>query len=65
MDAITERTQETRLAPPARLRSRVTLAGGAHEEITVRAPSTGEVLAAVPAGTEADVELAVGRGLFP
>jgi acyl-CoA reductase-like NAD-dependent aldehyde dehydrogenase len=45
----------------ARLLSRITLSDGPHEEIEVRAPSTGEALAALPACGEADVELAVSR----
>ena len=42
------------------LASLITLSGP-REEIVVRAPATGEVLGAIPACTEADVELAVGR----
>ncbi len=44
-----------------RLVSRVTITSEPHEEIAVRAPYTGEVLASVPAGGAADVELAVRR----
>jgi acyl-CoA reductase-like NAD-dependent aldehyde dehydrogenase len=45
----------------SRLVSRITLAQGPHEAVAVRAPCTGEELAHVPAGTDVDVELAVGR----
>jgi acyl-CoA reductase-like NAD-dependent aldehyde dehydrogenase len=39
--------------------STVTLAEGAQDEIAVRAPFTGDLLAAIPAGTARDVEYAV------
>jgi acyl-CoA reductase-like NAD-dependent aldehyde dehydrogenase len=41
--------------------SRITLAPGAHEQIEVLAPYTGEPVGSVPAGTEADVECAMDR----
>jgi succinate-semialdehyde dehydrogenase / glutarate-semialdehyde dehydrogenase len=48
---------------PARqqLLSHITLSAEAHEEISVRAPFTGEVFGMVPAAQQADVELAVAR----
>ena len=53
------------IAPAAtlldRLRSQITLAGGPHETIAVRAPYTGASIGAIPAGTAADLELAVQR----
>jgi acyl-CoA reductase-like NAD-dependent aldehyde dehydrogenase len=42
-----------------KLQSTVALAEGAHDEIAVRAPFTGGLLAAIPAGTVRDVEYAV------
>jgi succinate-semialdehyde dehydrogenase / glutarate-semialdehyde dehydrogenase len=45
----------------ARLPSLLALAEGPHEQLTVRAPYTGGVLATIPAGQEADVEAAVAR----
>ncbi len=45
----------------ARLVSQITLAPGPHKEIPVRAPSTGLLLSAIPAGDAADVEVAVNR----
>ncbi len=72
MQTSTERTRELSpltISPPAelerpaveRLISEITLCDGLHEDIAVRAPFTGEVLVALPAGREADVSLAVGR----
>lgn len=54
------------LVPPAvtlldRLRSQITLAAAPHEPIPVRAPYTGATLGTIPAGTVADLELAVQR----
>ncbi len=54
------------LIPPAatlldRLRSQITLAVGPRETIAVNAPYTGTTIGAIPAGTAADVELAVQR----
>ncbi|MFN0172151.1 MAG: succinic semialdehyde dehydrogenase [Bryobacteraceae bacterium] len=49
------------LARFPRLLARITLAPGPHEEIVARAPYTGQVLANLPAGGEADAELAVQR----
>jgi acyl-CoA reductase-like NAD-dependent aldehyde dehydrogenase len=46
---------------PARLLSHATVCDGPHEEIAVRAPYTGEVLAGVPAAREVDVDVAVSR----
>ncbi|MGA2113592.1 MAG: succinic semialdehyde dehydrogenase [Bryobacteraceae bacterium] len=43
------------------LGSQITLADGPHETIAVRAPWTGAVIGSIPAGTDADVELAVHR----
>ena len=51
--------------PPAtlldRLLPQITLAGGPHETIAVRAPYTGSNIGTIPAGTVADLELAVQR----
>ncbi len=44
-----------------RLKGRVTLAGGGHDEIEVEAPFTGEILGSVPWGTADDVREAVRR----
>jgi succinate-semialdehyde dehydrogenase/glutarate-semialdehyde dehydrogenase len=44
-----------------RLTKRVTLAGDARDEITVKAPFTGAVLGTTPAGTEDDIEEAARR----
>jgi succinate-semialdehyde dehydrogenase / glutarate-semialdehyde dehydrogenase len=41
------------------LRSQITLAGGPHEEIPVRAPYTSTPFGTIPAGTVADLELAI------
>jgi len=53
------------IAPAAtlldRLRSQITLAGGPHETIAVRAPYTGASIGTIPAGTVADLEVAVQR----
>ena len=53
------------IAPAAalldRLRSQITLAGGPHETIAVRAPYTGASIGTIPAGTIADLEVAVQR----
>ena len=43
--------------------SQITLAGGPHQTIAVRAPYTGATIGAIPAGTVADLELAVQRGV--
>ncbi len=48
-------------AQVARLLARITCAPGPHEEIVARAPYTGQVVASLPAGSEADAELAVQR----
>src|SRR5579872_2336797 len=47
--------------PIADLASLATVQDGPHQQIPVRAPFTGEILGAIPAGTEADVDLAVAR----
>ncbi len=44
-----------------RLLSHISLGDGPHEKITVRAPFTGETLAAIPAAQESDVAAAVFR----
>jgi len=44
-----------------KLASQIALAEGPHERLEVRAPFTGEILGAIPAAREADVELAVTR----
>ena len=44
-----------------RLLPQVTLADGPHQAITVRAPYTGAAIGTIPAGTVADLELAVQR----
>jgi acyl-CoA reductase-like NAD-dependent aldehyde dehydrogenase len=44
-----------------RLLPGITLAGGPHEAIAVRAPYTGAAIGTIPAGTVADLELAVQR----
>ena len=44
-----------------RLKGRITLAGGGHDEIEVEAPFTGEVLGSVPRGTGDDVREAARR----
>jgi succinate-semialdehyde dehydrogenase/glutarate-semialdehyde dehydrogenase len=44
-----------------RLLPRITLADGPHEAIAVRAPYTGSTIGTIPAGTVADLELAVQR----
>ena len=44
-----------------RLSSQITLASGPHETIAVRAPYTGAAIGAIPAGTVADLELAMQR----
>ena len=44
-----------------RLRSQITLIGGPHDAITVRAPYTGNSIGTIPAGTVADLESAIGR----
>ncbi|MGD0775249.1 MAG: succinic semialdehyde dehydrogenase [Candidatus Solibacter sp.] len=54
------------LATPAaalldRLVSQITLAGGPHETIAVRAPYTGATIGAIPAGTVADLDVAMQR----
>jgi len=46
----------TRLAA---LASRITLCEGAHDQIAVPAPYTGEIIGTIPAARDADVELAV------
>jgi acyl-CoA reductase-like NAD-dependent aldehyde dehydrogenase len=48
---------------PARqqLLSHVTLSAGAHEEILVRAPFTGEIFGHIPAAQQPDIEVAVAR----
>lgn len=46
---------------PGRLLSQITLASGLHETIAVRAPWTGATIGSIPAGTDADVALAVHR----
>src|SRR5690242_9191414 len=43
----------------AELAAEVTTASGPHTQIEVRAPATGEVVGRIPAGGDADVELAV------
>jgi succinate-semialdehyde dehydrogenase / glutarate-semialdehyde dehydrogenase len=43
------------------LQSQVTLAGGALETITVRAPYTGDAIGAIPSATVADLEYALQR----
>ncbi len=45
----------------AKLLSGTTLSEGPHEDLAVRTPYTGEVVAVLPDGREADVELAVSR----
>ena len=45
----------------AKLLSGITLSDGPHSELAVRAPFTGAVVALLPDGREADVELAVSR----
>src|SRR5450759_4299353 len=45
----------------ARLLPQITLADGPHEAIAVRAPYTGCTIGTIPAGTVADLELAVQR----
>jgi acyl-CoA reductase-like NAD-dependent aldehyde dehydrogenase len=45
----------------AKLVSHITLIGGPHEQIPVRAPYNGELLGYLPEAREADVELAVSR----
>ena len=62
----TSRAEEFGLIAPAatlldRLRSQITLAGGPHETIAVRAPYTGASIGTIPAGTVADLEVAVQR----
>ena len=50
--------------PPAlldKLASGITLCDGSHEKIALQAPYTGAVLETIPAGRDADVELAVER----
>ncbi len=54
------------LVPPSaplldRLLAQITLAGGPRETIAVRAPYTGDGIGGIPAGTVADLELAVTR----
>src|ERR1022692_2848845 len=44
-----------------RLLPQITLADGPHEAIAVRAPYTGSTIGTIPAGTVADLELAVQR----
>jgi acyl-CoA reductase-like NAD-dependent aldehyde dehydrogenase len=44
----------------AELAGELTICSGAHAQIEVQAPATGEVIAAIPAGTEADIEHAIG-----
>jgi acyl-CoA reductase-like NAD-dependent aldehyde dehydrogenase len=44
-----------------RLSSQITVAGGPHETIAVRAPYTGATIGAIPAGTVADLDLAIER----
>ncbi len=46
---------------PSRLAASVTLCAQTHESIVVVAPATGALLGEIPAGGEADVELAVNR----
>jgi len=52
-------------SPPAtlldRLPPQITLGGGPHESIAVQAPYTGSIIGTIPAGTVADLELAVQR----
>lgn len=43
------------------LTSHITLCEGPHDQIAVKAPYTGEVLATIPAARDADVDLAVQR----
>src|ERR1039458_4598651 len=43
--------------------SQIPLASGPHQTIAVRAPYTGATIGAIPAGTVADLELAVPRGV--
>jgi acyl-CoA reductase-like NAD-dependent aldehyde dehydrogenase len=62
----TSKTGAPRLGSPAaalldRLLGQITLAAGPHESIEVRAPYTGAAIGAIPAGTAADLDLAVGR----
>ena len=62
----TETTTVCGLTPPPdtlldRLRGQITLAGGLHDAIPVRAPYTGESIGTIPAGTVADLDLAVQR----
>src|SRR5215831_9971459 len=54
------------LTPPStslrdRLLAQIALSAGPHETITVQAPYTGAAIGAIPAGTVADLELAVTR----
>jgi len=44
-----------------KLASQITLSGGPRKPITAPSPYTGQVLGRIPAGLEADVELAVHR----
>jgi acyl-CoA reductase-like NAD-dependent aldehyde dehydrogenase len=66
-DAQTGNTVEvSQLLPPAaalldRLLAQITLAHGPHESINVGAPYTGARIGAIPAGTLADLDLAVSR----
>ncbi len=53
--------QSTGAADVSRLAAQITLAGGPHETIAVRAPYTGAKIGTIPAGTVEDVEFAVGR----
>ena len=62
----TSKAQASGLGSPAaalldRLLLQITLAGGPHETIAVRAPYTGATIGAIPAGTVADLELAIQR----
>ena len=53
--------QSTGPVDVSRLAAQITLASGPHETIAVRAPYTGASIGTIPAGTVADLELAVER----
>ena len=65
-DAQTNSPAAPGLVPPSsscrdRLLAQIALAHGPHESIVVRAPYTGAEIGSIPAGTVADLELAVTR----
>ena len=62
----TSKAEAPGLRPPSgalldRLSSQITLAGAPRQTIAVRAPYTGATLGTIPAGTVADLELAIQR----